>query len=79
MASTFGDKIYYVVQSGYLKFPHWFRKKFGFGTGMKIDENFPNPEVSVNEDTKNGKVKLIYEFDTADLERWQKERGKQDK
>jgi len=71
------DKIFYVVQSGYLKFPNMFRKKFGLGTGTKISDPFPNPEVSVDEDIRTRKIRLIYEFNIDDLERWQKEHKKE--
>ena len=75
MAELVTDKIYYVVQGGYLKFPDLFKKRFGINTGMKLDESFPNPLVGVEEDKKLGKIQITYEFDIAQLKAWQDQQG----
>ena len=71
------DKFYYVVQSAYLKFPETFKKRFGIGTGMKLDDNFPNPKVGVEESKVDDKIQITFEFKMTDLEFWQKNRIKE--
>jgi hypothetical protein len=66
------DRPYMVVNSGYLKLPSQFKKKFGIGTGSNLGHNFPNPKTGMAED--GDKVQLIYTFNKGDLEQWQKER-----
>lgn len=72
------DGVCYVVQSGYLKFPSGFRKRYGIAAGMILDnENatFPNPRVGMLEDKK--KIQLVFEFEKKELEEWQKKRHKE--
>ena len=73
MSQGIKDKFCYIVQSAYLKFPQMFRERFGIGTGMKLDDSFPNPDVSVFEEAEEDKIQIVYEFRISELEKWKKE------
>lgn len=68
--SEIKDRIVYFTSNGYLKFPHLFKRKFGMGTGRKLNDLFPNPSVSIDEN-KN-EFKIIYTFSKESLTKWSK-------
>jgi hypothetical protein len=68
------DKKFYVVLSGYLKFPERFKQKFGISAGMTLDELFPNPVVGMEEE--GDRIQITYEFNKKDLEDWMNNRKK---